>query len=94
MALRRFPSTNRKAEAGQSSFGNDRTLAPTYTSNFMTSPYHTLPGRDSVRQLDETIGKSSLTDTLGVAEKSRVTTPNYSKRLSDSPPDSHLCEFC
>ena len=90
MALRRFHRTTHKADA-------DRTPAPTiYTSNVMTPPSNTLPGRDSVRQLDETTGKSSHTDTLGVAEKSRVTTPNYSKRLpmSGSPPNSHLCEFC
>ena len=81
--------TNRKAEA-------DTTLAPTYTSNATTPPSH-IPGRDSVRQLDETTGKSPLTDrlALGVAEKSIVTTPNYSKRLqvSGSTPNSHLCEF-
>ena len=70
MALRRFPLTNREAEAGQSSLalGKDRTLAPTHTSNVMTPASHTLPGCDSVRQLDETTGKSSLTDALGVAE--------------------------
>ena len=79
MALRRFPPTTRRADA-------DRTLAPTYTSNVMTPPYHTLPGRDSVRQPDETTGKSSLTDALGVGEKSSVTTPNYSKHLSGLPP--------
>ena len=86
MSLRRFLPTTRNAEA-------DRTLAPTYTSNVMTPPSHTLPGRDSVRQPDETLGKSSHTDTLGVAEKSRVTTPNYSKYLSDSSPNSHLCDL-
>ena len=71
-------TTNRKAEA-------DRTLAPTYTSNVMMPSSH-IPGRDSVRQPDETTGKSSLsTVTLGVAEKSEVATPNYGKRLSDTP---------
>ena len=94
MASRRFPPTTRKAEADPSSLGNDRTLDSTYTTKVMTPPSHNLPGCDSVRQLDETTGKSSLTDTFGVAEKSRVTTPNYSKRLpvSGSPPNSHL--FC
>ena len=96
MALRRFPPTTRKAEADRGSMGNDRTLDSTYTTKVMTPP-HNLPGRDSVRQLDETTGKSPLTDTLalGVAEKSIVTTPNYSKRLqvSGSTPNSHLCEF-
>ena len=79
MALRRFLPTARK----------DRTLAPTNTSNVMTPPSHTLSGRDSVGQPGT---ESLLTDTLarGVAEKS----PNYSKRLSDSPPNSHLYEFC
>ena len=99
MALRRIPQTTRKAEADRSSMENDRTLDPTYTSEVktVTPPphWHNLPGLDSVRQIDETIGKSSLTDTLGVAEKSRVTTPNYSKRLpvSGSPLISHLYEF-
>ena len=96
MALRRIPQTSRKAEADRSSMEIDRTLDPTYTSEVktVTPPphWHNLPGLDSVRQLDETIGKSSLTDTLGVAEKSRVTTPNYSKRLpvSGSPLISHF----
>ena len=92
MALRRFHRTS----TGTGKADADRTLAPAiYASNVMTPPSHTLPGRDSVRQLDETTGKFSHTDTLGVAEKSRVTTPNYSKRLpvSDSPPNSQLCEF-
>ena len=83
MALRRFLSTTRK----------DRTLAPTNTSNVMTPPSHTLTGRDSVGQPGT---ESSLTDTLarGVVEKSTLTSPNYSKHLSDSPPNSHLSEFC
>ena len=49
----------------------------TYTSNVTTVATHTLSGRDSVNQPDET--ESSLTDTLGTA---KVPTPNYSKRPS------------
>ena len=59
----------------------------TYTSNVTTAPSHTLAGRDSTM----TQPGSSLTDTLGIAEKSEVATTNYSKRLSVSPPNSHLC---
>ena len=84
MSLQRFSPSTHKAEA-------DRTLAPTYTSNVITPPSHTLSGRDSVRQPET---EASLTDTLGVAEKSPVTTPNYSKRLSGPRPNSHLWEFC
>ena len=88
MSLQRFPPTNRKAEVDQSSLGNDGTPTNTYASNDTTAPYN-LPGRDSVRQPG-----SSLTNTLGVAEKYKVANPNYSKRLSGSPRNSHLCEFC
>ena len=41
-------------------------------------PTHTLPGRDSLRSPE-----SSLTRPLGVGETSEISTPNYSKRLSD-----------
>ena len=102
MSLRRFLSTNSNVEATQSSLDNDRT--PTYASNLTTASTHTdgvnslsdrmraLSGSDSVTVPDET--ESSLTDTLGVAEKA---TPRYSKRLSSSSRyllTSHLCEFC
>ena len=73
---------------------SDRT--PTYTSNDTMAPTHSLPGSDSVKLPDET--KSSLTDTLGIAETSKVAklTPNYSKRLSSKFKfaTSHLCGFC
>ena len=49
-------------------------------SNVTTAPY-TLSDRDSMRQPG-----SSLTDTLSVAEKSKVVTTNYGKRLSGSLP--------
>ena len=53
----------------------------TYTSNVTTVASHTLAGRDSTMRQPG----SSLTDTFGVAEKSKVATTNYSKRLSVSP---------
>ena len=83
MSLRRFPPTNRNAETDQSSLGKDRT--PTYSN---------LTGRDSETPPDRT--ESSLTDTIGVAERSKVATTNYSKRpsVSPPPPNSHSCEFC
>ena len=61
---------------------SDRT--PTHT-NVTTTPAHSLPGRDSVRQPNKT--ESSLNkETLGVAEKSEVAaqapSANYSKRPS------------
>ena len=83
-------------EAYRSSLESDRT--PTYTSSVTTEPVHSLPGRDSVRQPNET--ESSLNKkTLGVAEISEVATQalsvNYSKRPSDifgfSPPISFVC---
>ena len=91
MFLRRYFSKNRNAEVDRSSLGEDR--SPTYASNITTAPSYTLPGRDYVRQSDET--ESSLSDTIGVAEKSKVATTNYSKRLpvSGSSPNSHSCEF-
>ena len=73
--------TNRDAETDRSSLGNDRT--PTY-SNVTRAPSHTLAGRDSETPPDRT--ESSLTDTIGVTEKSKVATTNYSKRPSVSPP--------
>ena len=66
MSLRQGLPTNRNAEA-------DRT---TYTSNVTTTPTHNLSGRDP----NET--RSSLTDTLDIAEASEVTTTKYSKRSS------------
>ena len=75
MSLRRFLSTNRNAEADQSLLGSDE--PPSYTSNITTAPPHTLPGRDSVRP-----SESSHSGTLGVAETSQISTPNYSKRPS------------
>ena len=54
--MRRFFSTNRKAEADRSVLENDSN----YTSNVTTSPdttapSHTLPGRDSLREPEYTI---------------------------------------
>ena len=72
MSNHRILPTFRDREADQSSLENDRTP---YT-NVTTAPTHTLSGRDSVS--NET--KSLLMDTLGVAETSKVATPNYSKR--------------
>ena len=90
MSLRRFLTKNRKAEVNRSSLENDRPPTSTYTSNVTTTPSHTLPGRDSVRQPEY-----SLTDTLGhgVAEASQVATPDYSKRPSVSQSISHLSKF-
>jgi hypothetical protein len=64
-------------EAYRSSVETDRT--PTYTSNVTAAPAHSLPGRDSVRQKTKS---SPLTETLGVAETSKVgiASANYSKR--------------
>ena len=45
MLLRRFLTKNRKADADQTSMGNDRTSP--YTSNVTTIPTHNLSGRDS-----------------------------------------------
>ena len=53
---------------------NDRTP---YTSNVTTAPYN-LSGSDSLRQ------ESSLTNTIGIAKKSKVASANYSKGLSGS----------
>ena len=88
MSLQRYLSTNREAEADQSSLENDRTPASTHASNVTTAPYN-LSGRDSVKQPE-----SSLTNTIGIAEKSKVAITNYSKHLSVSLPNSQLCEFC
>jgi hypothetical protein len=73
----------------RSSQTNDR---PPNTSNVTKAPTHSLPGRDSVRHLNET--ESSLTETLGVAETSEIAAPNYSKRAGrfGFSPTSHLCE--
>ena len=50
-----------------------------------------VPGRDSVM-----LPKSSHTDTLGIAETSKVATPRYGKRPSDKFEFSPLLiyEFC
>ena len=87
MSLLRFLQTSRKAE-------NDRP-----SSNVTTAPSQSLPqaqaGRDSVEQPDEKFVKneSSLTATIGIAEKSKVETTNYSKRSSGCPPNSHCINF-
>ena len=89
MSLPRFPPTNRKAEAV------DRTsTTSTYSPNVTTAPSHSLSGRDSVGQPDKT--ESLHTDTIGIAERSTVATPDYSKHVSESrsPPNFNLCEFC
>ena len=88
MSQRRFPPPNFKAEAVRSSLENDR--PPTITDisnvttsylNVMTAPSHSLSHPDFAGHRDE--NKSSLTDTIGIAEKSKVlATPNYSKLLS------------
>ena len=64
-------------EVNRSSVESDRT--PTHL-NVTTASTHSLPGRDSERQPNET--ESSLTETLGIAETSNVATPSvdYSKR--------------
>ena len=78
----------------------EKDVTHTYTSNVTTDGAHgpndrmragneinesilDLPGRDSV--------------TLGVADTSKVATPNYSKRPFGKIqvlPNTHLCEFC
>ena len=93
MSLLRYLSRIRKAKADQSSLGKDGTptTSSTYTSNVTIASSHSLSGRDSVGQPDETDEtESSLTDTIGIAEKSQVATPDYGKRLSGFRPDSDL----
>ena len=78
MSLRQFIPTDSNVEAARSQ--------PTYTSNVTTAHTHTdgtgspnsMPGRDSGMLPIKT--ESSFTDTLGVAETSKVVTPRYSKR--------------
>ena len=69
-------------------------LPPSYSAHVTTAPTHNLTGRDSTRLPGET--ESSLTDTLGVAETSKVPTSglNYSKRQSGNLKFNifHLCE--
>jgi hypothetical protein len=65
--------TKRKAEVEQNPLENDRPLTYTANLNITSAPTVTLSGRDST---DET--ESSLTNTLGVAETSEITTPIYS----------------
>ena len=55
--------------------------------NDTTAPYN-LSGRDSLGQESE----SSFTNTIR-AKKSNVANADYSKRLSGSLPNSHLCGF-
>ena len=101
MSLRRFLTKIRNAEADQSSMENDRPHS--YTSSVTTAPSHTLPGRDSESQpensLTDTTAPShilpgrasvwhSLTNTLGV-EESQIATTDYSKRMSVSHSNSH-----
>ena len=100
MSLRRSIPTNPNAEGARSPLENDSTP----TSNDTTAHAHTdgadsspndrirsqnvsMPGLD-FGMLPNKTESSSLTDTLGVAETSEVTTPRYSKRLSGkfSPP--------
>ena len=94
MSLRRFLQINRNAEAARSPLENDST--PTHTSNITMAHAYTdgadspsdrirarnvnMPGRDSEMLPDKT--ESSLTDTLGIAETSKVATPRYNKRPS------------
>ena len=93
MSLRRFPPTNRKAEAAQSSLENDDRLIPTiYTSNVATAPSRTLAGRDSMTLPDKT--EFSLTDTLRVAENSKAETTNYSKRLFSRSEERRVGKEC
>ena len=103
--MHRLRRTNRNAEAARSPLENDST--PTYTPIVSTAHTYTdgadspndriraqnvsIPGCDSVMLPDKT--ESSLTDTLDVAETSEVGTPRYSKRLSGSPPTTHLRGF-
>jgi hypothetical protein len=78
MFLRRFLPKNRQAEANRSSMPvRVEDILPAYTSNITMAPTHTLPGRDSVREPEETESSLRLTDAL-VATRS----PNYSKRPS------------
>ena len=88
MSLPRFPPTNRKAEAVYKT-----PTTSTYTPKVTTASSHSLSGRDSVGQPDKT--ESLHTDTIGIAKKSKVATPDYSKRVSESrsPPNFNLCEF-
>ena len=65
-------------------------------ANRTKAPAHTLSGRDSVGQPNETESSLRLTDTLGVTKTFEVATPspNYSKRpstgfkITGSPPNS------
>ena len=56
MLLRRFLTKNRKADADQTSMGDDRT-----TSNVTTIPTHNLSGRDSEPLLPSTYYTSNVT---------------------------------
>jgi hypothetical protein len=95
MSLRRSLQPNRDAEADRSSPRVDD-RSPAYTLNVKMAPTHTLPGCDSVREPDETKSLLRLTETLSLAETSKVTTPSpiYSKRPSGNSrwPTSHLRE--
>ena len=66
MFLLQFLPTNRNAEADQT----------TYTSNVSLAPTHTFAGRDP----DET--ESSLTDALGIAENYRSKRPSSKFKFS------------
>jgi chlorite dismutase len=91
---RRVTELEGQLEAIRSSLETRSDRTPTYTSNVTKAPTHSLPGRDSVRQLNET--ESSLTETLGVAETSQVATPsaNYSKRPYSRFRFSSLSQLC
>ena len=84
MSLRRYIPTNRNDEADLSRSSLEFDGNPTYTSNVTTPPTHNLPGRDSVREPDET--KPSLADKFRV-----IANPNYSKRPSGN---SLYFSFC
>jgi hypothetical protein len=91
---RRVTELEGQLEAIRSSLETRSDRTPTYTSNVTTAPTHSQPGRDSVRQPNET--ESSLTETLGGAEtSSKVKTPsaNYSKRSSGRFRFSPISEF-
>ena len=87
--VRRFLTKIRNTEADRSLLPVENDRTPTYSSIVTTTPPNTLPGRDSVLQPEY-----SLTDTLGVAEASQVSTPNYSKHPYVSRSNSHLWKLC
>ena len=97
MLLKRYFTKIRNADGHNSSTENDRTH---YTSNVTTGPSHALPGRDFVRQPEYSLGTDttahshSLPGRDSVGQPDEIANPEYSKRLSVSPSNSHLYEFC